>query len=231
MAKFLSRSEIYRIIQRELPPNAYPDGSPSAYFATADSDATAAVFASLYSNLQRIYDNYWPQYADEKLPDWEITVFGKNQDASLSIQERRDRLIERIRTRRRTTPSDIRAVVASVIGTDKFFEVVEWGCGGWGWILDVSLLDISTILNTVNRLERTGPDLCGKDAAWFGLTEEEFVAMQEEAYTYEVRVYGYTLTPEERIALDEALTESEPARSRHIIADGLDPEDALSGEN
>lgn len=230
MPYFLTRNDIYRMIQRELPRDAYPDGPPTAFYSTADSDATAAVFRSMYSNNERIYDNFFPQSADEKISDWEILVFGKNLDSSLSIAERQDRVIQKLRTRRRTTPQDIRATVASVIGTDKDFEVIEWGCGGGAWILDVSLLEISTILNGNNRLGLTGPDLCGKTAADFGLTEEEFLAMREEAYTYEVKIYSYTLTAAEREALDEALLEAEPARSKHIITDGLDPADKLSGD-
>ena len=86
MAKFLSRDEVYRLLQRELPEGVYPDGAPSSYYSTADIDSVASVASTGYANLQRIYDNYWPQSADEFLSTWEITVFAKNLSASLTLQ-------------------------------------------------------------------------------------------------------------------------------------------------
>ncbi len=229
MPTFLSKDQIYRMLQRELPEGLYPDGPASAFYSTADMGAVAKIVSTGYSNLQRIYDNFFPNYADERQADWEDLVFNKQLDSSLTLQQRRDAVLARIRTQRRTTPADIRQVVFTVVPTGTQVEVIEWGCAGWGWILDESLLDISTHLYTDSRLGLTGPGLCSKVAADFGLSEADYLLMREEAYTYEVRIYNYTLTADQRAELDAALLDSEPARSRHIISDGLDPADALDG--
>lgn len=227
MPKFLTRSEVYRLLQRELPANAYPDGAEGAFYSTADMASIAECAASGYANLERIYDNYWPQTADERIADWEITAFGAAQDASQTLAQRQDRVTAKIRSRKGLTIQDMIDTVQSIIGTDKNVQIAEWGCGTGGWILDVSLLGISTILNGINPLLATGSDLCSKTPADFGLTDEQWAELQTEAYTYEVLIYDYTLTAEERAEIDAELSIAEPARSTHVITDGLDPDDAL----
>lgn len=231
MPTYLTQEDVYRVLQRELPPDdVYPDGDPSGFFSTADQFSLAKVVADAYANQQSIYTNYFPTEAVERLSDHEIAFFGYSLDQTLTIDERRARLLSKIRTRRRTTQADILAEVYTILDPSILVEIVPWGCGCAGWVLDVSLLDISTILNEFNGLERTGPDLCSLDAADFGLTEEEFLRLRAEAYTYEVRIYGYTLTAEQRQAIDTALNAAEPVRSFHIIVDGLDPADAIGGD-
>lgn len=231
MALFLSAEQIYRLIQRELPIDAYPDGSPDKFYSTADSFATAKVFESAYDNNSRIYENMFPQTADEKISDWEIRTFGYLLDASLTLQQKRDKVLAKIRTRRRTTPNDILQTVYTVIDSSILVEIVEWNCYGGSWVLNESELEISTILSGPNPLRVTGPDLCALSAAELGLTEQELLEMREDAYTYEVRIYDYTLTADELERLEAALNSAEPARSQHIILDGLDPVDIIGGEN
>src|SRR4051812_18440745 len=100
MPKFLTQAEIYRMIQRELPPESYPDGPATAFFSTADSDATAKVLSSAYDNLSLIYQNYFAQSAVEKLADWEYALFGQYQDTSQTVEVRREKLLAKIRSRR-----------------------------------------------------------------------------------------------------------------------------------
>lgn len=228
MPRFLTREEVYRLLQRELPDVAYPDGAPSAFYSTADMDATAGTIATAYDNQERIYANYFPHSADEKINDWEITAFGVLQDASLTLAERQDRVTAKIRSRKGLTKTDMLQTVQSVIGTDKIIEIVEWGCGDGGWILDVSLLDYSTILNGIALIQATGPMLCEMGPEDFGLTQAQWVEMQTEAYTYEVLIYGYTLTQNEYDEIHAALNVAEPARSNHVITSGLDPADSLT---
>lgn len=227
MPKFLTTEEIYRIIQRELPEGAYPDGPASGFYSTADSFATAKQFGDAYMSASGIYDNYFPNYATDRQADFEKLYLGTQLDASIPLQERRDKVIAKLRSQRRTTEQDVKATVYTVIDTSIPVEIVPWGCGCNGWILDVSQLDISTILNGFNNLNLVGPDLCTKDAADFGLTEEEFLEYRKEAYFYDVRIYGYTLTASESIALEAALLGAEPARSGHQVLDGLDPADMI----
>lgn len=101
MPKFLSVTEIYRLLQRELPEDVYADGAPDLYNTAADMCAAASGFHTAYGNLERIYENYFPQYADEKIGDWEVMVFGQLSEGSLTLQERRDRVIAKLRERNR----------------------------------------------------------------------------------------------------------------------------------
>lgn len=228
MAKFLSAQEIYRLLQRELPEGAYPDGPPSRYYSTADMYAVADGLASGYSNLKRIYDNYFPQTADEKMPEWEDAVFGSPLDASLPLQQRRDKVLLKLRNPFGITKLDIINVVKNIIGQDKIVEVREWGCADGGWMLDYSQLDISTFLNGENLVDAALSASCNKPEF---KTQEEWETAQEEAYTYEVLVYDYTLTASEREEIDRQLDIEEPARSAHVITDNLPEVDMIEGED
>lgn len=234
MPKFLVKQELYRLIQRELPEDVYPDsGDASKFKSTASVMAKAKVFESVYTNQSRIYANFFPQSADENIGDWEDKIFGFQNDSSVDLQQRRDAIISKIRTRRRVTPSDIKAIVYQVVPADTKVEIVEWNCGGGGWILDVSMLDVSTILNAGNGLKfPPGTNLCDKTAADWGMSQEDFTDYQNQAYTYSVQIYNYTLTSDQRDQLEKLLSSGEPARSAHKIVDGLDYDtQALGGES
>lgn len=231
MPIFLQADDIYRMIQRELPPDdVYPDGPATAYYSTADSYATAQVIQDAYSAQQNIYANFFPTTAVERLSDFEQLYFGATQSNGLSTDSRRQRLLDKIRTLRRTTPQDVLATVYTVIDPSIKAEIVEYGNGQGGWMLDISELEISSILNEFNGMEVVGPDGCNiTNLSQYGLTPEQWSRLEAQAYTYEVRIYGYTLTADERSALDVVLGSSEPCRSQHIIIDGLNPSDALGG--
>lgn len=232
MPIFLNREQVYRLLQRELPVGVYPDGAPSAYFSTADMDSVAAVAATGYANLERIYENNWPMTADERIADWEVTAFGYRLAASLTLQERQDRVTEKIRSRKGLTITDMISVVKTIIGPDKLVDIAEWGCSSGGWMIGVSQLGIETYLNGFpSRLTVTGPLICEADPATYGYTEAEWQQMRTEAYTYQVNIYDYTLTQAEYDAIDEALAIAEPARSGHVIVSGLDPNDMIDGDS
>lgn len=233
MPTFLSKDQIYRILQRELPEGAYPDGAPSAYFSTADMYSIATAVGTLYRNLSSIYDNFFPATTDDKIADWEFRSFGHQLDSSLTLQQRRDRVIAQIRTRRRTTPTDILQTVYTVIDSSILVEIVEHNSVDGGWVLDESELDVSSILNGYSGVQfGLNVDWCAahKNPALIGLTREQITEYQDEAYTYDVRIYDYVLTTAQRAQLEEVLRAAEPARSRHVILDGLDPADMISGE-
>lgn len=229
MPKFLTRAEVYRILQRELPEDVYPDGAPSASYSTADMDSIADCAATGYANLEQVYLNYFPQTTDAKIDDWEIKLFNMLADNTLTLQERRDRVINRIRYRRSISVTGVSGAVLSVI-PDLDFQLMEWGCDEGGWQLNVSELGISTFLNGFNRLRGVGPLLCEVDPSVFGFTEAEWEIMREEAYTYEVRIYNRVLTTEERFRLNLQLIKDEPARSDHVITDGLTDADRIDGD-
>lgn len=227
MPRFLTRDEIYRILQRELPPKVYPDGAPEKFYSTADMDSVAKVSSETYDNLQTIYDNYWPMTAVDTIADWEILAFGRRLDPSYTLAERQDRCTVKIRSRKGLTIQDMIDVVQSVIGSDKLVDISEWGCSTGGWMINESQLGIETILNGQRLIDATGADLCSKTYTDFGKTQAEWIEMQTEAYTYQVNIYDYTLTAVQAAEIELALSETEPARCRHIIVDGLDSNDML----
>jgi hypothetical protein len=230
MPKFLNREEVYRLLQRELPDGVYADGAPSAFYSTADMDSVASGIAKVYSNLERVYENYWPQTADERIDDWELVVLNARQDAALTLASRRDKVLTKLRSRQGITISDMKSIVWGVIGSDKTVEIREWGCESGAWVLDESELDINTYLGGQNRFKAVGSDATCSDGSEFGFTAQEWEELREETFTFEVCIYDYTLSTEERRLIDERLTAGEPARSAHVITDGLDSADLLDGE-
>lgn len=227
MAKFLTRDEIYRLLQRELPPGVYPDGSPDKYYSTADMSSVADVVASGYENARRIYDNYFPGTADEKLDQWEILAFGRVLDKSLGLNVRQDRVGQKIRARKGITKSDVLGTVLAALGTDKLVDIVELSNETGTWLFNFSELSINTILNNTNGVDVVGFGPCEDDYASYGKTQEEWEQMRYEAYTYEIRVYGYYLTATDLSTLDEQLKTAEPMRCNRVVIDGLNPETML----
>lgn len=232
MAIFLDVSQVYRLLQRELPEGAYPDGAPSGYYSTASIYSKATLIEAAYENLELIYNNFFPQTATEKLLDWEQKAFGEFLDSSLSIAERRDRVIAKLRKRPGITKADMLAIVYSVIGSDKIVEIINWGCGEGGWSLGVSQLGINTYLNPARLSDVTAflypaGDFCDEDKSQFGKTDEEWALMQETAYTFEILIYDYTLTALELAKLNTELYKGAPARSAYVITDGLDSADMI----
>lgn len=222
MPKFLNRHELYRLLQRELPEHVYPDGPASAFYSTADMDSVADCAATGYANLERIYENYWPQSSDERITDWEITAFGFPLSASLTLEQRRDRIVTKMRAKKGITKKDMQEAVLSIIGSDKEVVVVEYGCPGgeFGtWQIGVSELGYNTYLGGANMLLITGEYACEATAEEYGITDAELEMIQRQAYTYEIRIFNYTLSVAERAAIETALTEGEPARSTHVVLD------------
>lgn len=229
MPKFLTRAEVYRILQRELPEGVYPDGAEDDFYSTADMAAIADCAATGYANLERIYDNSFPMSADERITDWEITAFGRLLKSGFSLSERQDKTTARIRARKGLTKQDMIDIVKSIIGTDKLVEIAAWGCHDGGWSIGESELSISTILNGARQVDVTGRLICEAEPSDYGKTDDEWAIMQEEAYTYEVLIYDYSLTADERDEIDSELSIFEPARSQHVITDNLDSADMLAG--
>lgn len=226
MAYFLSANDLYRVLQRELPPdNVYPDGEPSQFFSTADQYSVATVLAEAYVNLQDIYLNFFPETTATKLVDWEIKIFGTGGDSTLTNQQRIDRILAKIRSRQGIREQDMIDVVHTVIDPSILVEIGEWGCESGGWHIGESMLAIETYLNEARMLDYTGPTICCPPHT----APANLADMQEQAYTYSVLIYGYTLTATQRAQIDAALDVAEPARSQHVIYDGLNAANAIGG--
>lgn len=241
--KFLNANEIYRLFQRELPEGVYPDsGSPSAYFSTASAQAKSITVESLYKNMGRIYDNYFPQTADEKINDWEVTVFGSAINASLPLGARRQKVINKLRSRPTLSRWEMITTVLNYVPVGTFVQIVEYQKTGpdFGWRLGVSKLGSETFLGwgTAQVVPLGGAGNCsdlfkgrwvlGKSALGTEtilggpFTYTQFTDAQNRAYGYEVRIFGVTLDSITRANLEADLKSREPARSSHVLLDGLD---------
>jgi hypothetical protein len=218
VAKFLTTDELYALIQRELPEDAYPhSGNPEDYLSTTESAATARVLATAYENMQSIEANNFPQTADDEgIGKWEERYFGAVQGGPLTIEERRDRVLQKGRERRTMSPNDLRDIVKGVIGSDKTVEIGEWSCGTGSWMLDVSQLGVQTYL------DRGRPGV-------IGLAGGDLTDALEHAYSYTVRIYDYTPTDEELKTIVALLNKAEPSMSIREIRSNLDPADIFGG--
>lgn len=229
MPHFLTRPEIYDLFFRELPDDVYAHTAPTGAFASADMDAFASVAATGYNSLSRIYDNYFPLFADESIAEWLIMTFGSPSAVWGDLQAQREAVVAQLRIRAGLTISDIINVVKQVVGLSTVVEIAEFGCETGSWVISESQLSIETILGGVRMEDAVGPDLCEKSPSDFGKTQAEWDEMRFQAYTYEVRIYEMTLTADERERLEKSLLAKEPARSNHVITDGLPLSELLGG--
>lgn len=236
MAKFLTTEQLYRLIQRELPEGVYPDGPASAFYSTALANSKAQALASVYTNLQSIYNNYFPQLTDDRIADWEIKVFGEVADSTLSLADRRARILAKLRHQPSIALWEILTLAASYVPQGTYVQVVEWCHGDGGpWILGKSKLSVDTNLGFGNKtiLSETGDDLCVfaiSDGWRFGTSKlgsttklsgkyssQTITAVQSRAYTYEIRIFSYTITGNDFLKFGRDVTAFEPARSAHVI--------------
>lgn len=221
MPIFLTNDQFYRVLQRELPPDVFPDGSPSAFFHNADMHSAGYAFDSASVSLSGIYEESFPQSCSGRIGDWEVKVFGTTPNSTtLTLQQRIDRVLTKLRTHLGITKADAYAIVDTAVpGMD--FAIWEWSQGQGMWVLGVSRLGLETRLGYGRRGGAIGPTICDEDPADFGMTTAEWEAIREGAYTYEVRIYNKTLTTDERAAITSALLQFGRVTCQFIITDGL----------
>lgn len=240
MAKFLTREQAYRILQRELPEGVYPDGAPSGYYSTADMDSVADVVATGYANLERIYANYFPQTSDEYIGKWVEKMFiGVSFDSSVSLQELRDRVIAKIRKRPTIAMWEVAKLVAGYVPEGTYIQIFEYGCHDGFWKLGVSKLGKTTVFGFDNEFQDLGVDAsdwCAfvKDRQWkLGVSKlgidtilneysyAQIIEPQMRAFGYEVRIFGYEITGTSLDQLVKQIRATEPARSVHYLRQNL----------
>lgn len=242
MPFFPTQDQLYRLLERELPEGAYIDGAPTAGYSTADMYATAKTIANVYATLKVIYLNEFPQSTVERIDDWEIKMFGATINADHDLAYRQDAILRKIRSMPSITTWQMLTIVVSFLPIGVYAQVVALGCGliASGWRLSVSRLSSETILGWADGLELRNPqmlDLCDlvKSSGWRLGSDpldvstilsgpnswQDISTLQAKAYTFEVRIFGYTLSPTLYQAIDLALRKAEPARSTHIIQQNL----------
>lgn len=237
MALFLTREQIYRILQRELPDGAYADGPPSAFFTTADMASVADVAATGYGNLERIYENYFPQTTDEYIGKWIDKMFlGASFEPNVTLDDLRARVIAKVRLQPQINMWQVLKIAASFVPPGTYVQILE-NCGGKGcWTLGVSRLGRDTFLCYNFKWYMLGIDLndwCDflqNGRGWIlgvsklgnttKLAKFSFLQVLEpqlDAYGYKLRIFDYQVTGNSYTQLLQALNDAEPARSVHII--------------
>lgn len=225
MALFLDQKTLYRLLQRELPEDVYPDsGRPEDYWSTASIAAKAEVFKQLYDALETVYDNYWPQTANaEGIGQHEIARFGY-LSTDLTLEERQDRVLGKMRALPSMSRPDLRDLVESFLPPGTLVRIVNYnellaGTGDGGtWYLDVSELGVDTYLGAYgSHAFPPGTDQCQMDGSEIGLTPTEWAEYQENAYTYEVQIWDYTPTAEQLADIERELTKAEAAHGTHVV--------------
>lgn len=239
MPSFLSQTEIYNIINRELPEGLFAySPAPSTFYVTAELDSYAATISDCYTEaMQPIYTNMFVTTADVKIPDFEIMYFGKRAVGDLTLEERRQRILSKIRSQASCSLWDILLFCASYIPEGKFVQVVEYNKqNGYDiWKLDVSKLDYNCYL-ALGRTQALAGELA--DQVWTSgwnyldplpdgviapdaLTQTEVLAMRENAYRFGILFFDYTFTADALLQLKSDLNEIIPVRSDYSILDNL----------
>jgi hypothetical protein len=217
MPTFLTREDIYRILQRELPEDIYPDGPPDRYYSTADNDSVAAVFASMYSTMESIYNNMFVITANEQLNQWETNLLASTPVGDISVDQRRSNLLAFLRSQDNISYWAVLNAILGFVPIHTFVELRVRAYVGDHLIAQMTGANIDLIW---------GPDWTSGDPAPAGVTvtdslrtdEAELLALRRHAYVYDVIIWGYELGVDETARLEELLSAIEPARSDHTLA-------------
>lgn len=228
MPKFLDTEKVLSTLLSENPDGLYPIDRADNADPTKRSNASgeyrswAMMLDAVYTNLENIYFNKFISTADlGGIARFEKDFFPIPQDATQTLEQRRANLLAQFRKQGSISFAGINAIIDAILTTLGFAYELQPYCGhnGGGWIMDVSKIDVDTILAPMDPLEGaivTDPLTCSLDYAGAGITEEQLDDIQETAYTYAVRIFG---VPDNATLnkLDYFLTIFEPARSTHFV--------------
>jgi hypothetical protein len=253
---FLDAPTLYRVIQRELPTGdpagrAYPDGSASAYFSTADSYATAQSLEDVYDSASGTYNQMFPASATYRIDDWVQAVFGLMFDSTVSLDTKRGRVLSKLQKIGSLSNWALLTLALTYVpvGTPvRIYHRCPSPGGDYGWQLGISLLGSNTYLgaktpaqigipaNVINNLAtqwcpfisnlhwRLGADELGVETFLSSIAYLDLAAFQAQAFQYQIQIFNQgqpQLSSETIQALDMDLLANEPARSGHIIVQNL----------
>lgn len=222
MSKFLNTDELYRLLQRELPEDVYPDGAPEAFYSTAENHSVARSVSGVYLAMEQVYNNFFPQSATEQISDWEVKVFGKTLDAALSVQQRRDRLIGQLRSQLSISLWDLLTFVNSYVPAGTFTRIVEYnGAENEIWILNQSQLNLDTILGFGQIATIYDESACDTANSLWLSNPAAIEAIRKQAYFFEIQIFGYQLSSIELADLIDNVQQLDPARSDFIVRQNL----------
>jgi hypothetical protein len=215
MAIFLTRAQIYRVLQRELPEDVYPDGAPSQYLSTAENDSIAGTLETVYSNMGAAYLDMFPM-TTLNIEAWEKKVFNEIYVGTLSLDDRRNRVLAFLRNEPDMSYWTIITTIASFLPAGSSVRVANRGRNSPTIVGQIMGENSDLVWNR---------DWTAGDPAPAGVTVTDDIRnnyssmlnVRTTAYTYDVTLYGTLITAELMSAIDAMLTQIEPARSAHTI--------------
>jgi len=244
MATFLNTDQIYKLLNRELPPDAYPNTqSYPDYYSSSSIYAKAYVMNQLYCNMSKVYDNIFPQTANDQIDDWVQKCFGKLFPGNTTLTQKRNAVINKIRSKPNLTQWQLLTGVVGLLPPGTFAQIWARNNVFPGWKLGeqalgtdtwlngdhydtLSGVDISTWYTFVANLQwRLGQGLLGTSSKLGKYAYADVMRRANNAFGYEVRIFGLSLSTELYQTIDEQLSQAEPARSAHLIRDNLNLSD------
>lgn len=245
---FLNVEQILTILMQELPDGVYPtdradDPDPEKRSnSSSELRAHSMVLADAYLNLQGIFqDKFLTTVTPGGIAGWNKQLFLTPQDNSQPFATLKANAIAKRRANQGISLPAISTLIHGILDPlGVTFQIIPWsgqfnGTQYGAWILGYSQLGLDTILAGEDPLLGTGlgagqtPLDCSLNYAAAGLTAQDLANIQTTAYTYEVQIYG-TVSAAVLAQLDTQLTQSEPARSTHVItnnAPGPTPTDTF----
>lgn len=237
MPSFLTKSQVYDIINRELPEGLFAySPAPGTFYVTSELDSYAFTIAATYSTMQTIYTNQFVTTAVDNLTDFEVMYFGRSS-VGLMQEERRARILAKIRSQAFVSRWDILTFVCSYLPVGTYVQILENSRieGRDAWALGNSKLGLNTILGNASPQSLYGADA---DLVWTGtwqqgdpipggvycdpnITQATVLAIRDQAYSYEIRIFGYELTGELLANFNTDINQIQPVRSKYYLSQNL----------
>jgi len=148
-----------------------------------------------------------------------------------TLLDRQNRILNKLRTRNGISAWDVATFVANYVPEGTYIQIIEKGSPRGGWRLSRSKLSLETYFGSGRLL--TGQTTCdnsnirGWRLSQSKLSTQTYFGSKAiadgltQAYTYVVKIYDYTFPTDvfNKFLID--LTAFEPARSQHIVYQGL----------
>lgn len=217
MPTFLSKETIERILSRELPEGLYPDGEETQYYSTADLGSIAKCIASVYTAMEGIYANMFPQTATEdRIADWEKTVFGYTQVGNLTLEERIGNVLAFLRSENNLSFWTILTSLLYMVPEGIAVEINPLNNYGNIEVTEIKGANADLVW---------GPGWEAGDPAPEGVTvtdeirnnQATLLAVREQAYKFIVIFWGGSLSADLKTLISSTLSKIEPARCAHEL--------------
>ena len=230
MPIFLTATDVFNILEREQPEGVYPHGAPQNYVSTAENFAIGAAVSGVYTAMQSVYQNIFPQSATaDEISAWEVRTFGANLPASYTLQQRINRVLGQIRSNVSMSLWDLLLIVNSYVPDGVYTQIQELGkTTGKNveqWSIGSSPLGSDTYLGVGNG-GYFGPNadvLANADWMLGGTTRDSVNAIRNQAYGFQIRIFNYSITNIQLADLTSSISSLDKAVSNYAIFQNLDP--------